>query len=316
MSFVFTTNIFDIVKGFLAIALLILAVVFIPKFNDKLDNIGKPLDATTIEHIVTNIVRVNLAENKKDFKEFLKELKKDNSLAIKAAIEDNITIKELGDFMATMKGKTDPDPGLIETPSGDPDGARDLEEFIIKRDDSDGKSFPTGIVRHSPNVKEGPKFSYQQFPLDFNATIVSGDKGQEEKRYVEVWVESNFVKDSRGVKHPIEIKNVRWEKLPLGEKGFMWNPRLSFTGVMSSESAFPALGVSLLSYGRTNRDMDWTFLNFSVGGDSDNFYGVSTPFSYNLGNSLPMVENMFIGPTIGYGSEQNFSYGLGVSVPF
>ena len=322
MSFSFNTNITDVVKGFIAIALFVLAVIYLPKVLNRLDNIGKPLDETAIQRITENLVKVNLEANNKMLKVFIKELKENDSQAIKTAFENNETIKELGTFIANMKGKTDPDPDIIVTPSGDPDGARDLEEFILYRDDAAKKPYPVGIVRSSPNVKEGPKVSYQTFPLDFKANIVSAEAGEEEKRYVEVWVENNFVKGSKGQKHPIELKEVKWAMAKPNEKAWSWNPRLSFGASFTNNAYYPSLGMSLLSYGRTDRDMDWKFFNFSFGGDSNNFFVDAVPFEWNLGNRIPLVENLFMGPNISYGvsledeTKEDLSYGLKFSVPF
>lgn len=323
MSFSFDTNITDIVKGVAMITAVVLAIIFFPKIVDRFSATPTlTVDTTTIEKIAENVVKVHLAENKKELKALFKELKKDNSLAIEQAIKDNVHVKEIASLKSLLKGLTEPDPDVTSTPSGDADGARDLEEFMVHREDAEGNKFPVGIVRVSPNVKEGPKYSYQEFPLEFNANIVSAEKGEEEKRYAEVWVENNFVKSSRGQKYPINLKEVKWAMAPLKPKKFSWNPRLSLGSSFTNTVWYPNLGVSLFSYGRTDRDMDWKFLGLNIGGDSDNIYGGITLFDYNLGNVLPLVDNLFIGPTVTYNLKiedeikDEISYGLFFSVPF
>lgn len=324
MSFTFATNITDIIKGFSLIALLVLAVIYLPKFMDKMDNIGKSMDATTIEQITSNMVKVHLAESNKDLKKLLNELKKENNEAIIAALSgQDARIKEIADIVAIMNSSTDPDP-TVDVAYGEEEDPRRLETFVVYRTDADGSKYPTGIVYYSPNVKEGPKFSYQQYPLDIHATIVSSEEGEEEKRHATIWVESNFVKSSKGKQFTLDLRpeNIRWAKAKPNEKSWAWNPRVSLDATFTNSVWYPGLGVSLFSYGRTDIDMDWRFLGISLGGDSNNIYGGFTLFEYNFGKFLPVVENVFAGPNITYGisveddTQDNVSYGLNFSVPF
>ena len=73
MSFTFSTNITDVIKGFSLIALVVLAIIYLPRFMSKMDNIGSPIDATVIEQITANVVKATLKENNRALKEMLKE---------------------------------------------------------------------------------------------------------------------------------------------------------------------------------------------------------------------------------------------------
>ena len=332
MGIAFSTSISDIIKGFIGIALIVLVIIFLPKFMDKfeaLGNINVPsvsiqLDETTIERIATNVVKVHLAANNKEIKDLIKDLKKEDNAALLAALKgQNAQIKEIADLVASMQSSTDPDPDINVIYGADDDPKR-LETFIIYRTDAEGKKFPTGIVYYSPNVKEGPKFSYQEYPLDVHATIVASEEGEEEKRYAAMWVENNFVDGYKGQQFSLDLdpKNIRWAKAEPKEKGWRWNPRLNLGSSFTNSVFYPSLGMSLLSYGRTDRDMDWKFFSFSLGGDSNNFYGDITPVEWNLGNNIPLVENLFVGPSVSYGistednTKKDISYGLKFSVPF
>jgi hypothetical protein len=62
--------------------------------------------------------------------------------------------------------------------------------------------------------------------------------------------------------------------------------------------------------------MDWRFLTLGIGGDKDEVYGYFMPVQYNIGNFIPLVENMFVGPFIGVGTDTDVTYGAGISVLF
>ena len=131
-----------------------------------------------------------------------------------------------------------------------------------------------------------------------------------------MWIENNFVSSTKGKKFPINVKTVNWAKGELQEKKFRWGPRIGFSGIIDTVDIFPAIDVSLFSYGRTKRDIDWRFFGMAAGGSKDIFFISMYPFSYNVGNFLPLVENLFVGPTFSINSNSEKSYGIGISVPF
>ena len=179
---------------------------------------------------------------------------------------------------------------------------------------------PVATVYYSPNVKKGDKWAVQTHPLKYNATVVSSeDRDGNENRYVEFWAENDFVKESKGVKYELPLDKVDWVKKEPKDKEFMFNPRLGISANFGATSIYPGLDLSLFSYGKTKRDMDWRFLSFGVGGTSKDIYVGLIPISYNMGEFLPLVENMFIGPYIGTGISSfgsKINYGVGISVPF
>lgn len=328
----FSTSISDIMKAGIGITVIVLAVMFVPKFMDKFDALGNlnvpdvtiQLDETIIERIANNVVKVNLVENNKEIKKLIKDLKEENNAAIIAALNgQNAKIKEIADMMATMQSSINTEP-KIEVIYGEKDDPRRLESFMVYRTDADGKEYPTGIVYYSPNAPEGERFTFQQYPLEVHATVVTSEEGEEEKRHAAMWVENNFVQTVRGQQFALDLnpKNIRWAKAEPKDKGWAWNPRLNLGSSFTNTVFYPSLGISLFSYGRTNRDMDWKFLGFSIGGDSDNFFVDATPFEWNVGNRIPLVENIFVGPNISYGisledeTKEDLSYGMKFSVPF
>jgi hypothetical protein len=71
-----------------------------------------------------------------------------------------------------------------------------------------------------------------------------------------------------------------------------------------------------MSYGRYKNQPDFTVL--SVGGayefDAKRPAVVVTPFTYNVGKHLPLMNNTYIGPSLTLDTKQNFSVMAGVTV--
>ena len=61
-----------------------------------------------------------------------------------------------------------------------------------------------------------------------------------------------------------------------------------------------SIGVSVIGYGRTKKDLDWRFgrLTFDLV-DGQAAVGLS-PVVYNLGQSVPLITNLWIGPHVNY----------------
>lgn len=101
-----------------------------------------------------------------------------------------------------------------------------------------------------------------------------------------------------------------------------WDPKLDLgvvgevlfttpTGIMTGE-----LGFSIFSYGKPDALPALRFLRVSVGGSSSGFsFGVS-PVQWNLGKTLPVVENLWLYPRVGYTLGRGASIGVGLSVVF
>jgi len=113
-----------------------------------------------------------------------------------------------------------------------------------------------------------------------------------------------------------------WAKSEKNDKSFyLWNPRLGIGGLATNDFAAPKLDISLSSYGKTKRDMDWRFITLGVGysnyeSDNKDFIFEFSPAQWNFGNVVPLIENAFIGPSIGWVIPGNTSFGFSISVPF
>lgn len=110
------------------------------------------------------------------------------------------------------------------------------------------------------------------------------------------------------------------------ESKFRFSPRI-YGGISSGVSLdlagqkgagldfSPNLSVSLFSYGKTKTDIEWSLASIGIG------YSISSetmnlslsPFSYNVGKQLPLVDNIFIGPSFSIDYHRNLSIMLGIN---
>jgi hypothetical protein len=74
--------------------------------------------------------------------------------------------------------------------------------------------------------------------------------------------------------------------------GYFSKPKFGF---------IPNAQLFLFSKGMTKPDPDWIFVGLGAGYDFINKDAVFTisPLSYNIGHHIPMINNVFIGPTFG-----------------
>ncbi|MFA5758414.1 MAG: hypothetical protein WC942_03430 [Clostridia bacterium] len=80
----------------------------------------------------------------------------------------------------------------------------------------------------------------------------------------------------------------------------------------------PNVGLSLLSYGRTKIDTTWSFLTFGLGYASEEsaIVVVAAPINYNVGEQLPIVSNLHIGPSLSVDFGGNVGLYMGARVNF
>jgi hypothetical protein len=161
------------------------------------------------------------------------------------------------------------------------------------------------------------QWKFGTFETKVDVKVVQSEtKEGNNSRYVEV---NLYGKDDKEL--IVKDVNVDWAVKRIKDKSFnWWNPRLGLGASGTNKMIGPRIDLSIFSYGKTNVDIDWRFLSFGIGTHSDNdeseVFWSFEPFSWNLGKSLPLVENIFIGPLIVYGLDFDRSYGLGISVPF
>ncbi len=159
------------------------------------------------------------------------------------------------------------------------------------------------------DATQAKPWTYEVSPRDYKiTTVISQD---EDGRH---FTHNQFTIGVEGKDYLIPIKNASIvEKYPEAE--FRFSPRL-YLGIgagvgidlatqeaddpIAEFEAVPSLEFSFFSYGKTKVNPDFTVLNVGLGvhlNDPKPALLVS-PFNYNIGQDLPLVDNLFVGPSV------------------
>jgi len=319
MAFEFKMSLTDIVKSVAIVAV----VVFLWYHGENMIKAFGNKDTTTltetqIVQLLENIAQAQVVPDNDKVNELIAQLKKQNSELIKIVKDQGKKVDELGIVIGELKG------AAVEAASSkheDPEvDTRTYDYAQLFREDTEGKKFPIGDVRYHPYLEDDP-WTLNTYPITFHVNVVETEQENGVyDRFVEGYVRSEYVEKYKGTNFPVDV-DISWAKKEIKEKSFdWWNPRLGLGGTLTNDAFAAVLDFSIFSYGRTERDMDWRFVTVGGGAykEGDTWEGVLSvePFSWNFGNALPLVENVFIGPiwTIDTTNEQG--YGLKVAIPF
>jgi len=304
----------DLYPVFKMVILLIIVVKLIGflENNNKDIFLSAPKE-TTYYKVSDSIEHVRLVENNKTLKQLIKSLKS-NSKAIEQIKKSNQIISEIGIVNTTLNSKIQELENSIYT---DIDKTKSFDVVTLFREDSEGKEYPIGNVYYNFGLKEDiSRWTSQLFKLDLHTNIIMSER--EDGTYdkvIESYIESNFIKEYANIKHPINIKKITWEKRKIKTKKFRWSPNLNLGLTAQTGIVSPVIGISLFSYGRTKVDNDLLFLNVYGGGETSSaIVGVSL-VQYNIGDYLPLINNTFVGPSVGL-SNDGVVYGINLAVPF
>lgn len=283
-------------------------------FDNYLESDG--INQTTIEQIAKNVSRAEVVASNKEVNATIKDLRAQNSAALKA-------VEALGDKVSGIGQITGVSPQNVEKKVEgehiiDADGSRDLHTFLVHSglETKDGGKMPIATVYYSPEIEDSEdRVVTDAHKIEFKTNVIESiSKDGNPTRTVEAWAENNWSLESKGKKYPVDLYIDSWviKKPP---KSFMWNPNLALSVFASMDEFFPAFSVSLWSYGHTKKDTDWLFASMFIGASDDDVMVGFVPASYNIGNELPLVSNMFVGPFIGSNFKEVI-FGVGLTIPF
>jgi hypothetical protein len=161
------------------------------------------------------------------------------------------------------------------------------------------KRVPFGSVTFSV-WKEKP-WSYKIYPREYQtATILGVD---ENGRYY-AYSKSSIKVD--GKKYDLPISKAKLvQELPKSK--FRFDPTLYLSvnsGAYFTQpkaAVMPALSIDLFSYGRTKDYPKWSFVGIGAGYEAidSRLIFIFNPISYNLGEDLPLIKNMYLSPGFG-----------------
>lgn len=178
---------------------------------------------------------------------------------------------------------------------------------------SDKINVPIGNVEFSA-WKQNP-WSINIYPRQYSTTTVLGlDSDGRHYAYSKSQITVN------GKSYTLPITDAKLvEEFP--SPSFTFNPRLYLSlngGVLINPpqlETIPNLYLSLFSYGQTKINPTWSFLGIGLGYEINkrNPTFILSPVNYNVAKHLPLVDNLYVGPTVSVDTNRNIGITFGLS---
>jgi hypothetical protein len=276
---------------------------------------------TEIGSLKGKIAELEGIANSKDnaLKEALAEIKEKKEKIFNlgetvASLEDNIRKLRVDSTHTYKEGTGDPNEQYFI----------DIMYPIKDKDGNVEREVPYAWAIFYPNRAADKQWKYGIYQLDYHIrTIQTEQEDGQINTYNEVWFENNKRKMSKGVEVPVQISSSEFtQTLKTDKEFFLWAPHINFNidfgiGTFDADSPIvPGISVSMSGYGRTKNDLDWKFVELGLSSNGDYTYFKFMPFSYNIGNFVPLVSNTFVGPFVGFSTGGETTFGIGLSIPF
>lgn len=207
----------------------------------------------------------------------------------------------------------DPENPLPTCPDGepcpDPYGYLTNAQLLGLTEPFPGLEVPIGDVTFEA-WKEKP-WSINILPRAYHVSTVLGQ--DEDGRH---YVYNQMQIETDGKRHKIPIQQAEFQEV-YPESEFHFNPKIHLgvdVGAVVTDphaEVVPNVQVALFSYGRTktNAHTEWSILGVGAGygTQTQSFNVVVTPFNYNLGQHIPLIESLHLGPTVSVDTNGEFS---------
>jgi len=284
-----------------------------------------------INEVRANTTIVN--ENSKLWKEELAKLKKQNQELMSLIKKNDEKITNIGKITTETNENLSLElhklsDHVYKAGTGDKN-EQYFKKIYMTEKTKDGKKvrIPIAWVIFYPNRPPNKQWKTGVYPLEFKTKIVQTEQDDGQwNTYVETWAENNKDKESKGIKLPLRITLADFKQIRNKDKEFYWwaphfslNLDLGSANLDNEDSdtfVYGGLSFSLSGYGRTKNDLTWRFIDFGISTNGDDAYLKFTPFTYNIGEPLPFINNTFVGPFVGISNHSDYVYGIGISVPF
>lgn len=276
--------------------------------------------------LADNILRsMSQYTTKKELEEFAKE-SNINLGAIRSDLEKlnanvvaiNIAKSHSNGQVTNNVPSTNTNPGDNPNPpptEQDPYGYQKNQQILSINETFDNLSVPIGEVGFSA-WKEKP-WSLNIKPREYNSSTVIG---MDENQRIYTYNKFSIKVDNKD--YEIKISKGEVQQVYPEAKWSWWNPRLflGFDGGVNigkiNGTAAPSLNVQIMSYGKYKNQPDFSILQIGGGYDIHNQKpgAVITPFSYNIGKHIPLLNNTYIGPSVLINTSGDISVLAGIRV--
>jgi hypothetical protein len=203
----------------------------------------------------------------------------------------------------------------IPCPTQDPFGFLSNRQVLHIDEQFPDTKVPVGDVGFSAWQQKPWDINIQ--PRQYNATTVLGtDENNKQYAY------NKFTIKVGDKEYPVKISNNTFmQEYPTATFSW-WNPRLYLgaDGSINLSSlhgeATPGLHVSFMSYGQYKTQPDLAILQVGAGYGIDSHHPqlVITPASYNIGKFIPLMNNLYVGPSAQVDTTGNVGVGVGFRV--
>lgn len=250
--------------------------------------------------------KVDIKDIKDDLKSLNAELKGVNRVIVVTPGETKVNVSSTD----SVKGDGEA-PKCEDGVCLDPYGHLSRTQVLRLDEPLGGKSVPFGTVSFS-SWRDKP-WDYSIFPRKYSIVNTLGI--DEDGRSI---IHSKVMVESNGKSESLSISDSKFLEI-YPEPKFRFAPRLylGFDGGWSIGEHFdvsPNLMLSLFNYSKVKKNPELMFLGLGIGlglYDKELLFHVN-PVSYNLGDHLPLVDNLFIGPSIGMDLDKNALFSVGI----
>lgn len=195
------------------------------------------------------------------------------------------------------------------------DAGRRQETFDLAEGMGADAAVPWGKVSYTE--QEPHPWSVEVFPRGYSVVVV--DTVDEEGNRSEY---SKFTVDVQGKQYVVPITTAKSYQ-DREEPSLRFNLKPFFGGDIGAKAnppvaleVTPVVQLSLLTYGKGQTLPDWTFANLGLGYATQmrSLLFALTPIAYNVGKPLPLLDNLYIGPTVGMDLAKNVVVSFGLRV--
>jgi hypothetical protein len=318
------TNKVFLILGFVVTLGLLFFIAF---RQNEISNRQKAIETQVIaqKELADSIVRSqNEYATRKDVEQFIKDnnvnlqaIQKDlEKLSAEIVAANVVTAVSKGyvgvNLPSTGTGPVNPNPVPVDPNNPDPYGYFKRQQNFDLNENFNVK-VPIGSVGFS--AWQPQPWSINIFPREYNvSTIIAVDENQ---RHI---VYNKFTINVNGKNYDIQIAKAQTKEIYPEARFSWWNPRL-FAGMDVGSSisnpaleATPSLNLGIMSYGQFKNQPYFSIFEVGLG------YGMTskrmqmllTPFSYNIGRHLPLIDNLYVGPSVHVGTGGDISVMAGI----
>lgn len=262
-------------------------------------------------------------ESKTNLEVIKKDLEKLNASVVAINVSTSVSKGQVANNLPSTSTSTNPNPikpptvicegKEIPCPNADPYGYQLNAQNLVLDEQFGTLKVPFGKVGFS--AWQSQPWNIDIAPRQYNSVTVLGtDENQR------IYAYNKFIIKTEGKDYEVLVTNSQIRQEYPNAKFTFFNPRLylGFDAGMNIKSVDgmvgPSINLQISSYGKYKTQPDLSILQVGAGYDavSKNANFTLTPVSYNVGQHIPLMNNLYIGPSIGVNATGNINVSIGL----